>query len=244
MNQHVIHLMRLLVKKLEAASELSQSEEHTIEALPALQRSWPAGHDIVREGDQPDKCVLIVKGWACRYKTTAQGKRQIVSLHLPGDIPDLQSLFLPSMDHTLGALSGVEVAFIPHERLRAVSVSHPRLARALWRDTLIDASIYREWMLGLGRRNAVDQMGHLFCELHSRLDAVGMLNADHSFDLPITQADLSDALGMSLVHVSRSLQELRRTGLISWTNGRLQILDRPALAEQSDYNPAYLHLHH
>lgn len=240
MTHQIAPPMAALVRKLSAIFTLSDEERQMILGLPVMLRDVRPGHDIVREGDRPDKCGLVVSGWVCRYKATDEGRRQIVSLHIRGDIPDVQSLLLTEMDHSLGAITAAQIAFIAHDRLRPVTRSHPRLAEALWRETLIDASTYREWMLCLGRRSAQQRMGHLFCELNARLAAVDLADKDE-YALPITQSVLGDALGLSMVHVNRSLQDLRADGLISWSQGRLKIHDRERLQIFSDFNPHYLH---
>ena len=139
---------------------------------------------------------------------TAEGKRQILSFHISGDIPDLQSLHLSVMDHSLGTLIPCKLAFIQHDDLRSLMRNHPRLGDLFWRDTLIDAAVFRQWVVNVGRRQALARMAHLLCELLVRLRAVELVE-DHAFDLPVTQAELADALGISNVHVNRVLQDLR-----------------------------------
>jgi CRP-like cAMP-binding protein len=183
----------------------------------------------------------VVEGFACRYNTTAEGKRQILSFHISGDIPDLQSLHIDVMDHSLGTLVPSRLAFIQHADLRSLVRSHPRLADLLWRDTLIDAAVFRQWMVGLGRRSAHGRIAHLLCELLVRLRAVELVQ-DYSFDLPVTQAELGDALGISNVHVNRVLQDLRGENLITWRGNALTVLDWEGLKQAGEFDPAYLHL--
>ena len=139
-------------------------------------RDLRADQDIVRDQDRPSQCCLILTGFACRYKMTPAGKRQIFSFHIPGDIPDMQSIHLRVMDHSLGTLTASKVAFIPHEHVRALNRRCPRIADVFWRDTLIDAAVFREWMAGLGRREAFARIAHLLCELFLRFKAVGLAN--------------------------------------------------------------------
>jgi CRP-like cAMP-binding protein len=143
-----------LVRKLESIAPLSDEERQAIVGLPMMVRNLKADQDIVRDQDRPSQCCLILEGFACRYKVIEGGKRQIFSFHIPGDIPDLQSLHLDIMDHSLGTIVASKVAFIPHEMVRAFIRAHPRIGDVFWRDTLIDAAIFREWMAGLGRREA------------------------------------------------------------------------------------------
>jgi CRP-like cAMP-binding protein len=165
-----------------------------------------------------------------------------MSFHIPGDIPDLQSLHLEVMDHSLATVVASKVAFIPHEVVRAFLRAHPRIADVFWRDTLIDAAVFREWVVNVGRRDAYARISHVLCEVYVRLRAVGLVNGQ-SFEMPITQAELGDATGMSTVHVNRTLQELRGHGLISTPkNGRVVIEDWDRLQEAGEFDPTYLHI--
>jgi CRP-like cAMP-binding protein len=204
-------------------------------------RTLKADADIVRDQDQPSQCCLVLEGFLCRYKALDDGRRQIFSFHIPGDIPDLQSLHLTVMDHNLGTLVRSKVAFITHDNMRALLRNHPVIGDACWRDTLIDAAIFREWMVGMGRRQAYGRIAHLFCELTAKNRAIGLAPED-SFKLPATQADLGDALGLSTVHVNRVLQELRGAGLITLGGGVLTVLDWEGLKEAGEFDPTYLHL--
>jgi CRP-like cAMP-binding protein len=172
---------------------------------------------------------------------TEAGKRQIFSFHIPGDIPDLQSLHLDVMDHNLGTLALCKLAFVPHPAMRALMRGFPRIGDAFWRDTLIDGAVFREWMIGIGRREAYTRVAHLLCELYVRLRAVGLTNG-HAYEMPITQAELGDALGLSTVHVNRTLQELRGDGLIRTTSGTVAVLDWEALRNAGEFDETYLHL--
>jgi CRP-like cAMP-binding protein len=200
-----------------------------------------ADQDIVREGDSPSRSCLILSGFACTYKVTGDGKRQIVSFNLPGNIPDLQSLHLKVLDNSVSTISPCNVGFIPHETLREVCDRYPRIGAAFWRETLIDAAIFREWVLNVGRREAYTRMAHVFCELVVRLRAVG-LTKDHSCDLPITQGEFANALGVTNVHVNRVVQQLRADGLIELSGDRLNILDWDELKKVGEFDPTYLHL--
>lgn len=230
-----------LIRKLSTIAILTGQEEAAIRALPVFIAEIGPQHDIAREGERPEFCVLVQSGWLCRHKATSDGKRQILSLHLPGDIPDLQSLLLGQMDHSLSSIGPATVAFIRHEHLHDLHRRHPGLARIMWRETLIDAAAYREWLLGIGRRSAEEQMAHLFCEIFVRLGAVGLAGPT-SCDMPLSQGDLADALGLSIVHVNRTLQALRGRSLIGLSRGVLTIRDWTGLRALSGFDPAYLHL--
>ena len=233
--------MTTLLRKLESIATLSEEERGAIQSLPARTRTVGAGQDIFCEGDTPSQSCIILEGWACRYKFLDEGRRQIFSFHIPGDIPDLESLHLHTMDHSLGTLTEATVAFIPHESMRALMTCFPRLGAVLWRETLIDGAIFRAWMIGIGRKSAYGRIGHLFCEIYAKLEAVGLAN-DHRYALPITQHELADALGLSNVHVNRVLQEMRRRGLITLRSSTLVVHDWDELVRTSEFDPTYLHL--
>jgi CRP-like cAMP-binding protein len=230
-----------LVRKLESIVALTAEEREAVLRIPVTLRTLKADQDIVRDQDRPSQCCLILEGFACRYKMLREGKRQILSFHIPGDIPDLQSLHLEVMDHSLGTLTASKVALIPHDVVRAFLRAHPRIGDIFWRDTLIDAAVFREWVTNVGRREAYGRIAHLFCELFLRLSAVG-LNKGDSYGMPITQAELADATGLSTVHVNRTMQELRQDGLIGTKNGMVIIKDWEALRVAGEFDPTYLHL--
>ncbi|WP_128566053.1 Crp/Fnr family transcriptional regulator [Methylobacterium crusticola] len=231
----------ILIRKLESIAPLSDEERRAIEGLPIMIRPLKPDQDIVRDQDRPSQCCLMLEGWACRYKLLSQGKRQIFSLHIPGDIPDLLSLHLEVMDHSFGTLTPATVAFIPHHSLHELTARFPRVAAAFWRNTLVDAAVFREWMIGMGRRDATQAIAHLFCELYLRLQAVGLAE-NHMYRLPVTQSDIADALGITNVHVNRVLKVLRAKGLITLVGGTLQINDWMELTKFSEFDPTYLHL--
>jgi CRP-like cAMP-binding protein len=165
-----------------------------------------------------------------------------MSFHIPGDIPDLQSLHLEVMDHNLGTVVASKVAFIPHETVRLFLRAHPRIADVFWRETLIDAAVFREWVVNVGRREAYGRIAHILCEVYVRLRAVGLVNG-HSYLMPVTQAELGDATGMSTVHVNRTLQELRRDGFISTPrSGQVVIESWDGLQKAGEFDQTYLHL--
>lgn len=231
----------LMIRKLESIFSLSDEEKQALYGLPMQVRILEADQNIVRIGDQPSQCCLVLAGFTCVYKMTAEGKRQIVALHVPGDIPDLQSLHLKVMDVSLATLTRATVGFMQHDALHRICERFPRITAAFWRETLVDASIFREWMLNIGRREAYTRMAHLLCEFLVRLQAVGLVQ-DHTFDLPLTQVELADAIGTSTVHVNRVLQELRADGLI-WSRGtQVNIPDWERLKGAGDFDPLYLHL--
>lgn len=230
-----------LIRKLDSIFDFTDTERLAIESLPIAPRVLKAGQDIVRDHDRPSQCCLVLEGYAFRYKMIDEGKRQILSFHSAGDFPDMQSLHLRVMDHALATLGPCRVAFIPHEVMRSFLHAYPRIADALWRDTLIDAAIFREWVVNIGRRTAYERIAHLLCELLTRIKAVGLADTN-AIDMPVTQEQLADATGLSAVHVSRTMTELRDNGLISTPKGLVVIKDWDALQEAAGFDPTYLHL--
>ena len=230
-----------LIRKLRSISPLTEDETRRVQDLPLSIKDIGPDQDIVREGDHPSECCLLIEGFTCRYKLTEGGRRQIFSFHTPGDIPDLQSLHLKTMDHSLKSITPCKVAFISHDNIRALTRHCPRIAEVLWRDTLIDAAIFREWMIGIGRRSAYTRIAHLLCEVFARLRAVG-LTSGFECEFPITQNEIGDSLGLSTVHVNRSLQELRAARLIELRRGTLTILDWDRFKEAGEFDPTYLHM--
>jgi CRP-like cAMP-binding protein len=231
----------ILIRKLRSISPLDDRETRSILELPLAVEELGPDQDIVREGDRPSVCCLLLEGFACRYKLTEGGRRQIFSFHTPGDIPDLQSLHLKVMDHSLKTLTPCRVAFVPHESVAQLTRRCPRVGDVLWRDTLIDAAIFREWMIGIGRRSAYTRIAHLLCEVFVRLRAVGLADG-WECEFPVTQNEVGDALGLSTVHVNRSLQDLRADGLMDLRRGTLKILDWDGFKRAGEFDPAYLHL--
>ena len=230
-----------LVRRLEIVFKLTENEKTALLNLPLQVTTLRADQDIVREGDRPSRSCALLEGMACTFKVTPEGKRQITAFHIAGDIPDLQSLHLEVLDSSLATLTPCRVGFIQHEALHELCDRHPRIASALWRETLIDASIFREWTVNVGRREAYARIAHILCELMARLEVVGLTN-DHSCEIPITQGEFADATGLSNVHVNRVLQELRGDGLIVFKGSRLEIPDREKLSEAGQFDPTYLHL--
>lgn len=233
--------LSVFIRRLEAINAVDEELREAIEMLAPTVRELPARQDIVRDRDRPTQCVVILRGWAFRYKLLSEGKRQILSFHIAGDTPDLQSLHLRVMDHSLSTLTRATVGFVSHDSLNALVARFPAVATTLWRETLVDAATFREWMTGLGRRTAFGQVAHLFCELYTKQAAVGLAD-NYACPLPIPQSDLGDALGLSNVHVNRVLREMRGLELVSLRSGTLQILDWRQLAAAAEFDPTYLHL--
>ena len=233
--------LTMLIRRLESVAKLKDEGRQAILSLPVKTRALDAGQDIVRDGDKPSHCCLLIDGWAYRYKMVGEGKRQILSFHIPGDIPDLMSLHIHTMDHSLATLTKVTKAFIPHESLLDLTRRFPGVAAVFWRETLIDAATFREWMTGLGRLSAYERIAHLFCELYLRLEAVG-LASEHRCPWPLTQVDLGDAMGLSNMHVNRVLRDMRGKSVITLRSSTLVIHTWNELVQAAEFDPTYLHL--
>ena len=186
--------------------------------------------------------ALSSTGSPCAQRLTSGGRRQILSVHIAGDIPDLQSLHLHVLDHDLITLTPCRLGFIPHAALRALNRERPNIAEALWRDTLIDAAMFREWIINVGQRRAPERLAHLLLEIRERLRLVGRAEGD-SFILPMTQDELSDALGLTSVHINRTLKQLRTDGLLSFHRNEVKILDNARFEELAQFDRLYLHQH-
>jgi CRP-like cAMP-binding protein len=230
-----------LLKRLRLTTNISTEQEEAILRLPATVRQVRGGETIVRTGDRPAVCCLIVDGFVHRSKIVGEGRRQILAFHQPGDIPDLLSLHLHVMDHDVVTLGDCVLGFIPHDPLRALIRSNPLVAEALWRDTLTDAAIFREWMCNLGQRDAPSRLAHLLIEIYTRLSTIGRA-ANNSFRFPVTQAVLADAIGVTVIHLNRVLRELRARGLLEFERGNVSIPDMKQLRQLADFEPLYLHL--
>jgi CRP-like cAMP-binding protein len=230
-----------LRQRIEKTVQLSAEEVDAILALPLTVRDVRAGQEIVREGDHPSQACLVLEGVSYRFKIVGEGTRQIFSYHIPGDMPDLQSLYLERMDHSLSTLTKGKVAFIPHHALHRIIQVYPRIGGYLWRETLVDGSIFREWMSNIGRRSALSRIAHVICELFVRYQAIGGVD-EMTLPFPVTQNVLSDAQGLSVVHVNRVMKELKRDKLIRVERRKLTILDWDGLVSVGDFDPEYLHL--
>jgi len=234
------HDSTFLVRKLDSIFSISEGEETALRKLPVQVAEIRGRQDIVGAGERPSRCFFIKDGIACSYKITGTGDREILNFHVPGDMPDLQSLHLDVLDFSICTITPCVIGFIQHDALNRLCERHPRITSAFWRETLIDASVFRGWIVN-ARREAYSAMAHLLCELVVRLRAVGLADAS-SCELRITQSELSDALGISTVHANRVLQELRAAGLIALKERTLSVLDWKGLTSAGDFDPTYLHL--
>lgn len=230
-----------MIAKFELRAQLDDSDIAALRALPFRQQVADAGKYIVREGSSPTHSVLILSGIAYRHKVTVEGGRQIVSIHIPGDFVDLEGALLSTADHNVQALTRCELAVFPASAIRELIADHPRVAHAMWVDTLIDASIFREWTVNVGRRDARARIAHLLCEFARRLEVAGLAD-EGGYELPMTQEQLADATGLTSVHVNRTLKSLERDGLVVRERRYIGIPDWERLRDVGGFNELYLHL--
>ena len=229
----------VLLRKLESFGPVSVQDRRALTILDYRVRHLAPSDDVHREGEEATDCCLLIDGLMHRYKVLPDGKRQILGFHTPGEIPDLFSLHVRRADHNLAPVGTCTVALIAHADLHTLLTRYPDIKDLFWRDTLLQAAISQAWIIGLGRRSARARLAHLFCELFCRLAAVGLANGTRC-SLRVTQADLGDALGLSTVHINRSLQELRRDGLLSFESRCLTIHNWDRLTATAGFDPAYL----
>lgn len=230
-----------LVRRLSLHTLLSPQDQAAVLALPHTERKLEAGQYIVREGDAPTHSCMVVSGFAVRHKIVGDGGKQIVNVHLSGDMVDLQNSLLELADHNVQTLSKMTGAFISRQSLTDLAFSRPAVGKALWIETLIEGSISREWIANVGRRDALARVAHLLCEFAYRLDAVG-LGKECNYELPMTQEQLADTLGLTPVHVNRTLKSLDALGLTKRSKKSVVITDLQKLEDTGDFRSTYLHL--
>lgn len=229
------------LKKLRKRVEITAEEEQVIRDSVAEIRRVGADQLVVRSGEELSVSLLLIDGWLARIKDLAGGERQVTQLHVAGDFADLHGFTLKRLDDDVATLSDCKIAVVPHDRIREITDRYPRLARIFWFSTNMDAAIQREWALSLGQRSAISRMAHLFCEMYVRLDVVGHASGDRC-EFPLTQRELSECLGLTVVHANRTIQELRRRGLIELENRSLTIRDRAGLTALAQFDDSYLYL--
>jgi CRP-like cAMP-binding protein len=232
-----------MIQRLNALRRLSDDGIASLErAIRESMQRIGAGEDLIREGDPVDHVRIVLSGWLCRYKALEDGRRQIVNFILPGETCDAYAYLLSIMDHSIATLTPVVYAEVKRAQFEALVAHDPSLAEAFWRETLLNGAIQREWTTNLGRRLAFERVAHLLCEIYERLRPVGLIDGN-SCSLPVTQTDLADATGLSVVHLNRTLQELRGSGLILLRERTLTITNLEALKSAALFSPNYLHVY-
>jgi CRP-like cAMP-binding protein len=233
-----------LTLHFSAFARLSDADREVLaKALKKRVRVLPPKHDIIREGDRPRYVNVILDGWAQRYKQLADGRRQILSFFIAGDLCDTNVFILKAMDHSLSTVTEVNLAEISQFEFQEIIENSPRISQALWWSELVTVAIQREWTTNIGQRTAYERIAHLFCELFVRLRTVGRTEGN-SCEFPLIQSEIADATGLTQVHVNRTIQEMRRDQLIELRNKRLLVFDLERLKSVSLFNPNYLHLDH
>ena len=230
----------VLANKLSIFTDLGDSDRDAIASLCERRMRVTAKQTLIREGERPNEVYLLLEGWAYRYKVLPDGGRHILAYLVPGDLCDIRIFIVKAMDHTLAMLNAGVVAAINPEQILEVMDKHPRIERALWWATLVDEAVLREWLVNIGQRDAYTRVSHLFCELWLRMRSVGLAD-EGRFSLPLTQEELGDTMGMTAVHMNRTLQRMRAEGLISFEHKQLTIHDPHRLMKAAEFEPNYLH---
>ena len=231
-----------MVRKLSYWNDLDEADRAALLNLPYRTKRIERHGFIVREREQTTHSCLLLSGFAIRQKVVVDGARQIVAIHMKGDIVDLQNSFLPVADHGVQVLTESEVAFIPREEIKKLAFRRPAIGMAMWLDTLVDASVFREWIANVGRRDARTRLAHLLCEFSLRLKVAGLGEAT-GYELPMTQEQIADATGLTSVHTNRTIRGLEADGLITRKSSRsITIGNWKKLADAGDFDSNYLHL--
>ena len=238
---NTVELPSPLLDRLSLRAPLSGEDRAAILALPRIVQTLRVGENLIREGDIPTHCGQILNGFAFRHKIVGDGARQILALQLPGDLVDLQNIIVERSDHNVQALTRAEVALMPRLALQELAFRRPAIGRALWMETVVEASISREWIANIGRRPGQARVAHLLCEFAVRLQVAG-LGTSSTYALPMTQEQLADTVGMTPIHMNRLIRGLDEQSLIARDKRSIVILDWPNLARIADFDPAYLHL--
>jgi len=235
------HVLAPMVRQLGRREEFDARDRDAIHALPFTLRKVQASQYLVWDGDKPQYTCLLISGFAFRHKLAGNGGRQIVSIHMRGDIVDLQNSLLGTADHNVQMLTAGEVAMIPVEAMRELAFNHPSVGMAMWYETLVEGSIFREWVLNVGRRDARTRIAHLLCELALRMESAGL--GEHvNYEFPITQEQLADSVALTSVHVNRTLMKLEADGLITRNRRMITVVDWRKMIVEADFEPRYLHI--
>lgn len=237
----VQHTIDAMIARYEKRAPLGADGRAALKGLPFEIRTYQPHSYMVREGERATTCKLIIDGLAYRHKVTVEGARQIVSLHIAGDFIDLEGSLLPRADHNVQVLSTCTMAEVPRAAVEDLIHRHGAVAHAMWVDTLIDASVYREWVVNVGRRDARQAMCHFLCEFGSRLEGAGLAKA-HGYELPMTQEQLADTLGITPVHVNRVLRELDHERVVVRHKRFIEVPDWERLRKIAGFSDLYLHL--
>jgi CRP-like cAMP-binding protein len=230
-----------MLRKLQLWTPLDDDDRAALLGLPHIVRRLGPHQLIARDGEKCTTACVVLGGFVMRHKIAGNGGRQILSLHMAGDLVDLHNSLLDVADHNVQAIDAVEAAFIPVEAVKAIAADHPAIGRAMWRETLVEGSIFRESLLNIGRRDARARTAHFLCEIALRLETAG-LGSRREFELPLTQEHLGDLLGLTSIHINRTLRALGEDGIIERNRRSVTIHDWERLASAADFDPTYLHI--
>lgn len=230
----------VLLRKLKYHSPIGTADVAAIRRLRCEVQELAAGEDFIRQGDKPKTAAVVIEGIMARYHTLQSGARQYLTLHYPGDWPDAQGLFLVHMDHSVCAISRAVVCSIPHTQLMATFGERPTIGFAVWRETLIDAAIFRESITNNSSRHGTARVAHFFCEQFQRAKFAGLVEAN-ACPLPLSQTQLGEMLGLSLPSINRHLQAVRRTKAADHRGGKLVVRSWAKLASLGEFDSGYLH---
>ena len=231
--------LSLFLQRLLIRSALNREEQQAILTLSGEQHAQGARHDIVSPGETVQSACLVARGLVARYDQMLNGERQVTSYYIAGDMCDLHSLVVPKASWSITAVDQVSIVRIPHSQLRELCLRYPAIALAFWRDGTVDASIFAKWVGNIGRRSAKARIAHIICEMGMRSEIAG-LGERTSFQLNATQSQLSEATGLTPVHVNRTLQDIRKEGLLTFSKGHVEVTDWDALVATAEFDPAYL----
>ena len=228
------------IRKLSGHAPLPAEDVELLESACGKQRDVSALQDLILEGDRPGPVFIVLEGWACRYKLLPEGTRQITSFLMPGDCCDLHASVLERMEHSIATLTPARIAMVPRKRMEELIFTRPFITRAFWWTQLVDEDTLRAWIVSMGRRDSLQRVAHLMCEIYARARNIG-LTAGNRFELPLTQTVIGDALGLTPVHVNRVLRTLRLSGVMTLSGGTLIISDIAGLAKVAGFDDNYLH---
>jgi CRP-like cAMP-binding protein len=228
----------LITAQLERHAELNADDREALVRMPIKTRSVHAGAFLIREGEALSDHLVLLSGCTQRNKLARSGGRQIVAIQIPGETISYSSLFFDKVDYSTQALTSVEVAEIPRDHFCELVLRRPSIVQAIMKMILVEASISSEWLLNIGRRSAKTRVAHLMCELAARFDRAGMANGVE-YDIPLTQEQIGDALGLTAVHVNRMLKELDEETLVIRDGRRVRLPNRTRLEQVADYNGRY-----
>jgi CRP-like cAMP-binding protein len=230
-----------LIRKLQNFVRFPEAEELELDRLVSERRFVLAPREeFVSQGSPPNRLHVVLDGWACHYTDLPNGRRQITALCLPGDLCLDRVSVLQRMSHSIGSLTAVTLGQLGPAAIDELTATYPRISQAMAWQSEVQAAVQREWVVNLGQRSATERMAHLLCEVHMRLWLVDLAEED-SCEMPLTQADLAEVMGLSAVHVNRVLQELRNTGLIVLRGRALTIPNLEALRDTAMFDAGYLH---